>query len=297
MGIILSLCVALLASLGQVAWKFAIKKKADVISDEYSLSFWIRFFSTLILIPSLFFVPFPDSFGIKEICIIFVVVILSTISTITWLQAVKYGEISVVGPIGALALPLLLITTYVLTWEIPSIWGYIWVGVIFVWLYFLEWGMKNGIFWPLYSLFHDKGAKAMMITTLIQSITAPLDKIGISHFWIFHWLFLTGFFSLPLLFVYMKVLGKDLNIHHYCNKESYKKVSLLSFLMGFGLVLQMLAFKYTLVVYVISLKRTSWLFSVILWALIFKEKDIRRKLFASLLMFLWILVIIFYGNI
>gem|GEM_PF-4520492 len=47
----------------------------------------------------------------------------------------------------------------------------------------------------------------------------------------------------------------------------------------------MFALKYTLVVYVISIKRASGMFSVILGYLFFKEKNILQKLIAASTMF------------
>lgn len=297
LGIFLSLCVAFLTSLWQVAGKFATKKSELSHTDEYSLSLWIRVFSSILLFPTLFFFPFPDALSAQNILLIFVVVVLSTISTTTSLQAVKYGEISVVGPIWSLALPLLLVTSYIFTGEIPNTAGYFGVLIIFLWLYALEWGIKHGIFHPFQAIISDRGAKAMLLTTLIQSITAPLDKIGIELFWIFPWIFWTSALSLPLLFGYMKYTGKKIELSEFTQKKYIKKVGILSLLMWGWLVLQMLALKLTLVIYVIALKRTSGMISVLLGWLIFKEKDIFHKFIASAIMFLWILVIIFFGNI
>jgi uncharacterized membrane protein len=297
LGIFLSLCVALLASLGQVAGKIATQKSEITHIDEYSLSLGIRIFSSLLLFPALFFFSFPSSFSFKDVFLIFWVVLLSAISTITSLQAVKYGDISVVGPIGSLALPLLLVTSYIFTGELPNSAWYIWVGIIFLWLYCLEGNLRNGFFSPFRAMMHDRGAKAMMITTLIQSVTAPLDKIGIWVYGIIPWIFLTSFLSVPLILMYMYFSKKDISLRLYTQLSYIKKVSILSIVMGGGLILQMLALKLTLIIYVISLKRTSGMISVLLGWLIFKEQDIAKKFFASALMFVWALVIIFYGNI
>lgn len=71
LGIFLSLTVALLTSLGQVAGKLATKKSEIRSIDEYSLSLGIRIFSSLLLLPALFFFPFPDSFSLQEVFLIF----------------------------------------------------------------------------------------------------------------------------------------------------------------------------------------------------------------------------------
>ena len=137
----------------------------------------------------------------------------------------------------------------------------------------------------------------MMLTTLIQSITAPLDKIGIEAFGIVPWIFLTSALSVPLMIGYMSLTKKEISLKHYSQTQSLKKIGILSIVMGGGLLLQMLALKLTLVIYVISLKRTSGMISVLLGWLIFKEQDIAKKFFASALMFIGVLIIILYGNI
>lgn len=135
-------------------------------------------------------------------------------------------------------------------------------------------------------MIQDRGARAMMLTTLIQSITAPLDKIGIGAFGIVPWIFLTSALSVPLMLGYMFFTKKNISLKLYTQVNYLKKVGILSILMGGGLLLQMLALKLTLVIYVISLKRTSGMISVLFGWLIFKERDIAKKFFASALMFL-----------
>ncbi len=96
---------------------------------------------------------------------------------------------------------------------------------------------------------------------------------------------------------YMYMTKKEISLKLYTQVNYLKKVGILSIVMGGWLLLQMLALKLTLVIYVISLKRTSGMISVLFGWLIFKERDIAKKFFASALMFLGVLVIIFYGNI
>lgn len=81
------------------------------------------------------------------------------------------------------------------------------------------------------------------------------------------------------------------------DKRNIKKIGALSVLWGAWAFIQMLALKYTLVIYVIALKRASWMFSVVLWYLFFHEKNIFLKLFAASIMFAWVLIISIFGNI
>lgn len=74
-------------------------------------------------------------------------------------------------------------------------------------------------------------------------------------------------------------------------RKQFKHIAPIGLFSGFSLMFQMLAVSLTLVVYAISIKRLSILFSVIWGALILKEKVGRVKFLATALLILGIFLI------
>ncbi|GAB4290807.1 MAG: hypothetical protein Kow0098_09670 [Ignavibacteriaceae bacterium] len=68
---------------------------------------------------------------------------------------------------------------------------------------------------------------------------------------------------------------------------------MLSLFTALGYFAHMIALSMTLVVYVIALKRTSGLITVIFGRLFFDEKETGRRIFATILMLAGTLMIIF----
>jgi len=296
-GILLALCVAFLKSLWELAGKvFTDEKKASSL-DEYSLSLWTRILSFIILFPIALFLWLPT-----EIWSILGMYILScvlwAIATVTALKAVKYWDLSLVSPLLALTLPLLLISSYFITGEKWNSYWYIWVLVIFIGTYFLQLHeSKNGLLWPFIAIYHNTGARYMLVTALLWSITAPIDKIWVLKIWAINWMFTTNIWVAIALIIYMLIRKKKFSIKQMTEINAIKKVWTITLIWWTWVLLQMIALKYTLVIYVIALKRASWMFSVFFWWFFYKETHILQKFTAAAIMLAWVLIISIFGNI
>jgi drug/metabolite transporter (DMT)-like permease len=250
----------------------------------------------LLTLPIVFLIPLKWIWG-SFVFILLLSSILNAIATVTALKAVKYGELSIVGPLSAFTIPFLILSGYFILWEIPNTYGIFWVLLIFIWTYFL-WISSNKpwFFWPIKAILNNTGAKYMLITALIWSITGPLDKLWIVEYWVFLWMLYINSMIALLMALYFIIFRRS-SFTDMWSIGSLKKISIMTILWAWTLLLQMFATKLTLVIYVISIKRASWIFSVLLWYFFFQEKNILYKLLASLIMFSWVLIIVFLGNI
>lgn len=295
--IILSISVALLKALSEFAGKvFMTSDKQDSL-DEYSLALGVR---SIVIVP-VFLICLFQGFNTNIFSSLFIITIswaLSATATITAFKALKYWDLSIVGPLGSLTIPFMLITSYFITREVPNIYWVIWVLIIFFGTYFLWVDIQNkGIVKPIKNIFSDIGARYMFITTFIWSLTAPLDKLWTLELGTFHWLLYLNIVTVICLLAYMIITQKKIQLAEIYSYKNIKKVWAMACIMWLWNVIQLLAIKYTLVVYVAAIKRASGVFSVLLWALFFKEKNIKWKLFAVWLMVLWVLFIVLWGNI
>lgn len=295
-GIILSLIVAFLKSLWEFAWKVFTSSKHKKNIDEYTLAFGGRVMWALLTLPILFFIPLQALSG-NYYYILIISAVLNAIATVTALKAVKHGELSVVWPLTAFTIPFLIFTGYFIGWEMPNMYGIFWVLLIFIWTYFL-WvsSKKTWLIWPICAIWNDTGAKYMLLTAIIWSITGPLDKLWIMQYGVFLWMLYLNILIALLMFLYFVCLRRK-TFSHLQDIHSLKKISIMTLLGAWTLLLQMFATKLTLVIYVISIKRASGIFSVLLWYFFFQEKNIRWKLFASWLMLWGVIIITLLGNI
>jgi len=295
--ITLALWVSFLKALWELAGKISTDTKKSHSIDEYTLAFGARFFSILLLLPCIFFIRLPET-SENFIYILLVSSFLNSITTITALKAVKYGELSIVGPLTALTLPFLLFSSYFINHESLNLFGFIGVILIFFGTYFL-WvsELKHGIFQPIIAIYRDAWARYMFITAILWSITAPLDKLWVLETSAITWMLLTNILVSMFIWLYIICVRKSFPIKTVFQKENMKRVWAVTLIGWLWVFMQMLALKYTLVIYVIAIKRASWIFSVILGHIFYKEKNIFWKSVAVSIMLVWVAVISILWNI
>lgn len=297
LGILLAICVAFLKSLGELAGKTYTDIQRKDALDEYILAWGTRVFSFLVLLPLIFVVGFPE-ISLKLFYILLFTSTLWAITTITALKAVKYGDLSLVSPLTALTVPFLLVTGFFINQEFPNTYWLLWIGAIFLGTYFLNiHEIRWGILGPIQAISKNLWARYMFLTAFLWSLTAPFDKVGVLEVGAIEWMFLSnGLISFLFIFI-MIGRKKSLNLRVFLVPKNMQKVLIVSLLWGIWVFLQMLALKYTLVIYVIALKRASGMFSVFLGWIFFKEKNITQKLIAASIMLVGVMILSLWGNI
>ncbi|MDY6935779.1 MAG: EamA family transporter [Spirochaetota bacterium] len=129
----------------------------------------------------------------------------------------------------------------------------------------------------------------MMITVaFIYSITSSISKLGIIYS--SPTFFAASYFTLLALILSI-MLFRKYNLRKILKKE----LLLIGILYSIMIIFHMMAIKIIFVSYMISIKRTSLLFSIIFGVLIFQEKGLREKIIGGILMILGIMVISFWG--
>ncbi|MFA6304492.1 MAG: EamA family transporter [Patescibacteria group bacterium] len=142
------------------------------------------------------------------------------------------------------------------------------------------------------------GSRLMMLVALLYSFAGPLDKLGLLQSsslgylsWLFIftglWLLLGGFWLARKELVKKEILT--------CLKKYWP------IFLGLGLIiiisgwLMFIAYSTILVNYVISLKRAMFLIPILLGPLLFKEKNLLKRLPGAILMLLGAIIIIIFG--
>ena len=128
----------------------------------------------------------------------------------------------------------------------------------------------------------------MLAVAFLWSISSNFDKVGVQNsspfFWAISSTIYISFFLFPLM------AFKSQNNLEVLPK---KVMSVLpaGFFTAFTIIFQMNAINLALVPYVISIKRTSVVMSVVFGYLFFKEKDLKQRLTGSFLMIIGVLLI------
>lgn len=282
--IFLAFGVALFDSLKNVLAKSTLKNV-----DEVIVAWSNSFFSAILLLPVLFW-------GLPEIKPMFFVGLfvsgtLNVIALIFFMKSIRFGDLSNTVPLTTISPLLLLITSPIIVGEFPSFQGILGMIAIVIGAYILNFQKgQNDLFLPFKLIFYEKGPRYMLLVVLIWSVTANFDKIGVVNSSpLFYSFSVQLYIGLVLLFIVLPKFRKN-NSLFKTNKKAFWGIGILSTL---TIICHMLAIQLTLVPYVISIKRTNSILSVIFGRIFFKEGNLKERLFAASLMFIGVLLITF----
>lgn len=224
--------------------------------------------------------------------IVIVVVSLIDIVAVSFLiYALATTDLSDAYPLIALTPAFSLLTSLILLGEVPTPLGVVGVLVIVVGAYLLRVDAAHaGILAPFRRLAHDRGAQAMMVTAFLFAVMGPLFKIAIQAS--STGMALAGTQSLAtiwlaiIMVVRREVRERIADIAH--NLPTLAALSLANFGQA---MLAFAALQLTLVAYSGSVRRIEILFTVLLGALFFRERNARRGLGAAVVMLAGVVLI------
>ncbi|MDO9574583.1 MAG: DMT family transporter [Candidatus Contubernalis sp.] len=207
---------------------------------------------------------------------------------------IKLSDLSITVPLLTFTPLFLLVTSPLILQEFPGPYGLLGILFIVTGSYTLNLKEKTrGFLAPVKALIKEKGAKLMLAVAFLWSISSNFDKMGVQNSSPFFWAIASSTYVSLFLFPLMLVKSQN-NL-----KQLPKRViSVLpvGFFTALTIIFQMSAINLTLVPYVISIKRTSVVMSVIFGHFIFKEKDVKQRLAGSVLMIIGVLLITLFGN-
>nr|MBF0222551.1 DMT family transporter [Desulfobulbaceae bacterium] len=219
---------------------------------------------------------------------------LNWLSYFFYITALTIAPLSLTVPLLSFTPVFVIITGALILNEKINTYGLIGIVLIVISSYFLNFNeAKKGYWKPLAAIFSEKGSRLMFAVAFIFSIAGVIGKkaminssplfFGFSFFFICNLSMLCGI----LLFT-------DVRFSTICR---YKKLGQwLGSLFFLHIIFHCLAIMGTQAAYMISLKRTSILFTVILGWFLFKEEHFKFRGPAALMMFAGALLIAFWGD-
>ncbi len=184
----------------------------------------------------------------------------------------------------------LLLTSPLLLGESPSPLGMAGVLLIVLGSYLLNIHHRSrGYLAPFRALLSEPGPRLMLLVALLWSITANVDKIGLQHSSpMFYGFAINAFLALallPLALRRLRLTGQGL-------RADFGNLLAIGGAGGLTIVCQMAALNLAIVPYVIAIKRTSTIMSVLWGALLFKEANLRERLLGTVVMVGGVLLIV-----
>ena len=278
---------ALFRSLTDVTGKIGLKNM-----DEYIVAWSLFLFAIPFIGLLLLFTDIPE---IKPDFWIALLVGggLNVFTNLIYMRAIKLSDLSITIPLITFTPLFMLVTSPIILGEFPNIFGVMGIVLIVGGSYILNFKEKSkGYLAPFKALLKEKGPRLMLLVAFIWSITANFDKIGIQSSSVFFWpVAVNAFIAIGFIPV---VLIKSKNRINQISKN-YKTLLPIGFFHGLMIVFQMIAVSMTLVAYVISIKRTSAVLSVVFGSVLFKEKGLKERLVGSLIMILGVILITIFN--
>lgn len=267
---------------------YAFNKKALKKLSVYLVPILTAFTSGIVLLLISIMKGFPV---LQKNFFYFVVIgaILNTISQILFFKALKSADISMVIPLLSFTPIFLMLTSFLMLNERVNLYGATAIIFIVSGAYAINFERKNNIFRPLKELFKNKSSFYAIIVSILFSIIANMDKIIILKSNVFFG-YAAENLVIGLLFLVICLFRKE-------KFNSIKGNAPFLILIGIIGILSSLTFGFAvrmqIVPYIISLKRTSILFSVLYGAVIFKEQKIKQRLVAASIMLVGVILIAF----
>ena len=252
LGFLFSLFVAILESFKDIYSKGILRDYSPLL-----LMTNMKILASLFLLP--FAVLHPQISDYRTFLLVYPInVLLNFFAFCLYFSAIKVSPLSLSLPMLSFSPVLLIFTSKVMLGEELSGMGILGVFMVFAGSYILNISKINvGLLEPIKAIFKERGSVYILIVVLIWSITANLDKVGVSS-------------SSPLFWSFSMSLGLGvLGLLALKFRMSFNFPFLyLSLADTLSTLFQMIAISLIPVPYVISIKRLSVLFSS-LWGIVF----------------------------
>jgi drug/metabolite transporter (DMT)-like permease len=270
-----------LLSAGSLATADALSKEKLIAADERVVA-WVRLlFACPFLIGLLTFVTIPP-LDLTFWSTILILLPLELTALVLYIRAIKVSPLSLTIPFLSLTPVFIMLTGWLMLGERVDMTGAAGIGLIVIGAYLLHSHiLHEGWNAPFLAIQREKGSRLMILVAFLYSITSNLGKVAILHsspaaFSIIYILILTIAFA-PVVFWKSRPHLPQLRTHLF-------PFLAIGFFEATMILFHTLAIIQTQVAYMIAVKRTSLLFSVIYGHLFFREPHLGRRLLAGMLM-------------
>ncbi|MEK6948780.1 MAG: EamA family transporter [Nanoarchaeota archaeon] len=267
----------------------AFTKKASDDLDNYVLILSRFLYGAPFVLLLLFFIPMPKiemGFWLALIAML----PFEILAWVLYIKAIKSSQISLVLPFLSFTPAFLVIISFLILGELPSLMGLFGIFLVVAGAYVLNLKNLNGsILEPVKSILREKGALYMLIVAFLFSITSSLSKILVQKS---SPLFSSAAYlsAMALSFLAISFFASRKNMGQL--KTGFKGLLPVGIFYAIMVIFHNLAITLTIVPYMMSIKRTSSIFSVLYGHFWFKDENIKMRGFGALIMLMGAVLII-----
>lgn len=218
---------------------------------------------------------------------------INIMAYVLYLNAIKISPISLSVPFLAFTPIFMILTGFWVLGETINLWGGFGTGLIVIGSYILHFKKNQLNFSAPFSAFiHEKGSWYMLIVAVLFAFAAVIGKKAILHS--SPLFFSYSFFLVFNVLILMGLFVRGKNNWQKIIRNSPKGLWLGGLLM-IHISFHALAISISTAVYMVAVKRSSILFSVLLSWLLLKERDIHYRGLGTLIMFVGMIFITLLG--
>jgi drug/metabolite transporter (DMT)-like permease len=269
----------------------ALTKKALRGTDEY-VAGWLRLLACAPpLIAVLLFTERPPVDGTFYIAMA-AGIPLEVLAFVLYMRALRVSPLSLSLPFLAFTPVFLIGIGFLILGERPTAVGMGGILLIAAGGYVLNLGhFSHGVLEPVRAIFREKGSVLMLAVAFIYSFTASLMKLGINHssplfYGTVYFAVLTAAYT-PLALPRLRRSG--------VGGPNFRLLVAAGLFMAVMVVTHVIAVSLTEVAYMVAVKRTSLLISVLYGCLLFREGRLAQRGTGALMMFAGFVIVVVAG--
>ena len=215
---------------------------------------------------------------------------INVVSFYLYVSAIQKGDLGLTYPLLALTPVFVLPVEWVLLGELPGLQGLSGILLVVGGVYLLNFSERRaGLLAPFAAVLRDPGARRMLAVALIWSISAVVDKVAtISSSTAFYGTLESGLIALAFVPVVMR---RGEGFKAALSRKTWWLLAVQGLLFAAMFIVQMEAIRRALAAYVISIKRSGAIFTVLLGALLFGEPRLRDRLAGAAVILAGVLLI------
>lgn len=283
--------LALVAGLGDALRDTASKRCTDLPSPL--LVSWAY---SLFMLP--FVVPLLWDARIAELPIDFwtmnlLVASLHVLGGIILVKSLHAADLSIIIPLSAFSPVFLLFIGPIISGDSVTSIGVLGAVLVVIGAYLINLSkVSAGFKAPIIALVHNPGARGMLLLALLWSITGSIDRLAVQSFPLKVWAPIQ-MVGISTLFLPILIFGGHLK--GFGSRKSLFRLFPIGAFNALSFIPYLFALQLAPVQYVVCIKRTSILFSLLLGRTMFGENALGERALGACLMFLGVVVISVFG--
>jgi drug/metabolite transporter (DMT)-like permease len=293
MWLYLALLSAFFNAVGNIA-----RRTHGSLAHPAELAWWSLLFSAPLSLGLLLVSAHPWYTGTGFILPILIAAVINSAASILQYKAFHDADASLVSPITNLLPALLVVTSFAMLGVRPSLGGLLGIVLVVGGIYYTSVSGKHALFHPFKQLLRNSGSRAMLLTVILWSVSSNLEKIALktANAALLSTVMIVIMWSIISVYLLLQPQKRRLKRGERVIRKWGWHIVAISVFVTLSVFFQLQAIRLVPnPSYVIAVKRTDVLITVLLAGLLLGEKHILKRFRGSLVALAGIVVIVLAG--